>query len=162
MPFTLVECGHRTFHAPDSTVEYPKTETVTRNLRHIISDILIVINRVCAYHLEAQINNDEDIALRVFEYDWQAGLRSKTVCGNVITVKFPRSIVMYWKTTKNTPDVVTLRLEFPDGATYDYQVKRFKLLDYTIEGYHEKTSKRTPAGYPGAWRADVRRTVLVL
>ena len=127
-----------TNHAPDSTIEYPKTETVTRNLRHIISDILIVINKVFAYHLEAQIDNDENIALRVFEYDWQAGLQSKTVSGNVITVKFPRSIVMYWETTKNTPDVVTLRLEFPDGETYDYQVKSFKFLDYTMKELEEK------------------------
>jgi hypothetical protein len=127
-----------TNHSPDSTVDYPKTESVTRTLGHIISDILIVISKTFIYHLEAQIDNDENIALRVFEYGWQAGLRGKAVLDNVITVKFPSPMVLYWETTKSTPDTVILRLEFPDGKSYDYEVKSFKFLSHTMKELEEK------------------------
>jgi hypothetical protein len=127
-----------TNHPPDSTVEYPKTESVTRNLGHFISDILIVIAKTFTYHIEAQIDNDENMAVRVFEYDWQSGLLSKTVSGNVIDVKIPRSIVIYWETTKSTPKTVILRLHFYDGTTFDYKIESFKFLDYTLKELEAK------------------------
>jgi len=127
-----------TNHPPDSTVDYPKTESVTRNLGHFISDVLIVIAKTFTYHIEAQIDNDENMAVRVFEYDWQSGLLSKTVSGNVIDVKIPRSIVIYWETTKSTPKTVILRLHFYDGTTFDYKVESFKFLDYTLKELEAK------------------------
>ena len=39
-----------TDHPPDSTVEYPSTEQISRKLRRLMSDIIIVINGIYIYH----------------------------------------------------------------------------------------------------------------
>jgi predicted transposase/invertase (TIGR01784 family) len=126
-----------TGYPPDSGVSYLETETVSRKLRRLHSDILLMIGGH-AYHVEAQTGDDAEMIIRVFEYAFAAGLRAKTVSGNRITVNFPASRVIYLKPTGKTPDVVTLNLRFPDGKSYDYKVKSLKLLDYSVEDLEQK------------------------
>jgi len=127
-------------HPLDSLVEYPNTENVSRKLRKLLSDMVIIINRVHAYHLEAEISDDENIVIRMFEYGLAEGLRTKTISdgGQKISVRFPNARIIYWETTERTPDEVTLSLEFSDGGSYDYVVKAFKFLDYGIKDLEEK------------------------
>jgi predicted transposase/invertase (TIGR01784 family) len=124
-------------HPPDSGVSYSETETVSRKLRRLHSDILLTIEGR-AYHIEAQSGDDAEMIIRVFEYAFAAGLRAKTVSGNCITVKFPASRVIYLKPTGRTPDLAILRLRFPDGTSHDYTVESLKLLDYSIEDLEQK------------------------
>jgi hypothetical protein len=35
--------------------------------------------------------------------------------------KFPEAWVIYWETTRKTPDQETLVLEFPDGSIHKYK-----------------------------------------
>lgn len=123
-----------TNHPVDSTVEYPNTETVSRKLRKLLSDTVVIINGIHAYHLEGEIGDDANIVVRVFEYGFAEGLRTKTTTGedNVIEVRFPNAKIIYWETTGKTPDEVTLRLKFSDGKHYDYKVKTFKFLNHDI------------------------------
>ena len=120
----------------DSTIEYPNTENVSRKLKRLLSDMVVIIGGIHAYHLEAEISDDENIVLRVFEYGFAEGLRTKKVSGGgqKISLTFPSARIIYWETTKRTPDEVVLSLEFPDGGNYDYIVKTFKFLNY---GIHE-------------------------
>jgi hypothetical protein len=124
-------------HPPDSSVDYPGTETVSRRLRHLLSDTVFVIDGAWTYHIEAQITGDTEIAIRVFEYGFAQALRTKTTSGNLITVKFPEARIIYLDPRGNTPDEVTLRLEFPGGGC-DYKVKTFKLLEHSTEELEEK------------------------
>ncbi|MDR1732182.1 MAG: hypothetical protein LBR61_08855 [Synergistaceae bacterium] len=128
-----------TSHPADSGVEYPNTESVSRNLRKRQSDMLVVIDGR-TYHLEAQIRDDENIALRVFEYGWREALRTKRASedGWNFSLKFPRAKVIAWETTGKTPDAAVLTLEFSDGGRYDYQVEIFKFPDHDIEELEEK------------------------
>ena len=127
-------------HPLDGTVEYPNTEHVSRKLRRLMSDVIVVIDGAHVYHLEAEIGDDESIVIRVFEYGFAEGLRTKELSegGQKITVKFPNARIIYWETTKRTPDEVVLSLEFPEGGNYDYVVKTFKFLDHTIKELEEK------------------------
>jgi hypothetical protein len=97
--------------------------------------MIVIINGVYIYHLEAEIEDDENIVVRVFEYGFAEGLRTKEVLGSgkKITLKFPNARIIYWETTKNTPDEAVLVLEFPDGGSYDYKVKTLKFLKHEIE-----------------------------
>ncbi|MDR3230976.1 MAG: hypothetical protein LBT65_06025, partial [Synergistaceae bacterium] len=54
-------------HPLDSTVAYPKTETVKdTSLRPQMSDTVIIIGGVHAYHIEAEIDDDNaDMVVRV-------------------------------------------------------------------------------------------------
>ena len=105
-----------------------------------MSDIVVVINGIHVYHLEAEIKDDESIVLRMFEYGFAQGLSTKAASdgGERITIKFPNARIIYWETTKRTPDEVILSLEFPNGGSYDYIVKTFKFLDHGINELEEK------------------------
>jgi hypothetical protein len=127
-----------TDYPPESTVEYPNTEQVGRKLKRIMSDTMIIIGGIHVYHVEAQIGDDENIAVRVFEYGYAEGLRTHAVTDDLVTLKFPAARIIYWETTNKTPNEVTLRLEFPDGNYYDYKVKTFKPLNYTIAELKER------------------------
>ncbi|GHV34381.1 hypothetical protein FACS1894187_04840 [Synergistales bacterium] len=129
-----------TNHPLDSTVDYPNTETVSKKLRRLHSDTIIIIGGVYAYHIEAEIGDDENIVIRVFEYGFIEGLRTKTISedGSKISIKFPNARVIYWETTKKTPDEVTLSLEFSEGEQYNYKVKSFKFLEHDIKELEER------------------------
>lgn len=124
-----------TNHPLESTVEYPNTETVSNKLRRLLSDMIVIIGGTHAYHIEAEIRNNENIVIRVFEYGFAEGLRTKTTSedGRKISVKFPNARIIYWETTEEAPDEVTLSLEFPEGGNHEYKVKTFKFLSCGLE-----------------------------
>ena len=45
------------------------------------------------------------MAIRMFEYDFAIALESRRRLGRKFYVEFPRSCVIYLRSTKNTPDV---------------------------------------------------------
>ncbi|MDR3076337.1 MAG: hypothetical protein LBU26_03460, partial [Synergistaceae bacterium] len=122
-----------TDHPTDSTVDYPNTENVSKKLRRLMSDTIVIIGGVHVYHVEAEISYNADIALRVFEYGFAEGLRTKEASEDgKISIKFPGARVIYWETTAETPDEAVLSLEFPDGGHYNYRVRVFKFLEHGI------------------------------
>jgi hypothetical protein len=119
----------------DSKVEYPNTETVSKKLRKLMSDTVVIIGGLHAYHLEGEIDADNaSVALKVFEYGFAEGLRTQTRTeeDNVTTIRFPQARILYWETSGKAPDEAPLRLIFPDETRYDYKVKTFKFLDHDI------------------------------
>jgi hypothetical protein len=44
-----------------------------------MSDTIVIIGGTHVFHIEAEIGNDENIVVRVFEYGFMEGLRTKTV-----------------------------------------------------------------------------------
>jgi hypothetical protein len=93
------------------------------------------------FHIEVQIEDDETMALRVFEYGFARARDTKTISEDksVITLRMPEARIIYLEPTASTPDIVTLRLIFPDEgskkkqAFFDYPVKTFKLLDHSLD-----------------------------
>jgi hypothetical protein len=125
-------------HPLDSTVEYINVETVSEELKKRVADIIIRIGGEFTYHIEAQIGDDDQISIRLFEYGYNAALKYRKTVDEIIELPFPESRVIYWESTENTPDVVTLRFKLPNGENFDYEVKTFKLLDHSIEELAEK------------------------
>ncbi|MDR3076209.1 MAG: hypothetical protein LBU26_02815, partial [Synergistaceae bacterium] len=83
-------------HPPGSTVEYPNTESVSKKLRRLMSDTIVIIGGSHVYHVEAEISDGADIALRVFEYGFAEGLRTRrTSEDGKISIKFPGARVIY-------------------------------------------------------------------
>ena len=83
-------------HPLNSVVDYPSIENVSKKLRRLLSDMILVINGIHTYHLEAEIRYDANIAIRVFEYGFAEGLRTKEILedGRKISVKFPSARVI--------------------------------------------------------------------
>jgi hypothetical protein len=117
-------------------VAVPKSDI--SELPHLYSDIMIIIGGAHVYHLEAQIGDDTEMVLRVFEYGFHEGQRTKSATGDKITVSLPQARIIYWETSPQTPDEVTLELVFPDGSIHNYQVETFKFLDHGLKELEER------------------------
>jgi hypothetical protein len=127
----------RTDYPPDSIVEYPSTEHIARDLDRRYSDMLILIGGKYLYHLEAEIEPNAEIVLRMFQYGFRIGEERKQTAkdknGNRRTViHLPQAKILYWETTRRTPDRETLSLIFPDGTIHDYTVDTFKVLEHPV------------------------------
>jgi hypothetical protein len=117
----------------DSPVSFPNKEKVTEDLRQIVSDMIILIAGEL-FHFEAQIDDDLNMALRLFRYGYHEAItRPKTGEDGNLTITFPQARVLYWETTKKTPDNLTLHIIFPDRSRHDFVVPAFKVLDHGIE-----------------------------
>ena len=82
------------------------------------------------YHIESQSEPDNSILVRIFEYDTQIALDSGKVVGNVLTVTFPHSALLYLRHNRNVPDKMTIRMVTPGGeVSYDVQVLKTQEYD---------------------------------
>lgn len=122
-------------HPIDSSIERKKTDSTDANYRARSADALFVVHSATGsyrYLIEAQINDDAEMALRVFEYGFRSSLEAKTRDGHSIVIVFPDARVLYWEATGRTPDTLTLRLQFADGRSFDYQVPTVKVDSYSM------------------------------
>jgi hypothetical protein len=143
-------------HPTHSAVDYPNTETVSGKLRHLLSDTVILIALRSTYHIEVQTKGDSQIAIRVFEYGLAQALRTQTTEDSIIHVKFPEARLIYLSPSKTTPDELTLRLEFP-GGNYDYTVKTFKPLEWSVKDLEKKNMFILLPFYVLKLRAEARK-----
>lgn len=90
------------------------------------------------YHIECQSVDDTTMSIRMFEYDLAIALENRRKVGRRFFVEFPRSCVIYLRTTRNTPDVEEVELLFPDGQVCVYRVPTVKLERYTKDSIFEK------------------------
>jgi hypothetical protein len=131
-----------TNYGPDSKVVHLHTEDVREDWSSLISDSMLSIDGT-TYNVEVQIEYDADMVVRVFQYGYYGALSQndyeKTAEGVAIrTVRFPKAKVIYWELGDKTPTKQVLRLEFPDGKTYDYELDSFNLLAHEPEELGEK------------------------
>jgi hypothetical protein len=119
-------------HPLDSAVDHLKTESVNEEMRRRTGDTFLLINGV-TYHIEVQTTFDADMMIRIFEYGFLQGVRGKTFENGVRTIVLPQSRIIYLTVPGKTPAKQTLRLKFPDGFFYDYEVKTFNPLDHSVE-----------------------------
>ncbi|GHU49308.1 hypothetical protein FACS1894200_07810 [Spirochaetia bacterium] len=128
-------------YPPDSSVTFAATESIAipqpnkpQKLEKIQSDIILIVAGD-DFLVEAQIDDDETIALRVFQYGFAHARRTKTISEDetLIPLLMPEARIIYWETSRKTPDKVTLRFVFPDDSKHDYEIKTFKMLEANLE-----------------------------
>ena len=83
------------------------------------------------YHFECQSDNDNEIAIRLFEYGSLIAASNSELKGNTLTVKFPRAAVLYLRSCNTTPDDIKMRIETP-GGNIDYLIPVMKVANYDI------------------------------
>jgi hypothetical protein len=121
----------------DSAVEALSTQTVDEGLRLRTSDTMLLINGV-TYHIEVQTTFRTSMTIRVFEYGLAHGVGKKTLDGGIRTIVFPQPRIIYLTTGGETPKKQTLRLQFPSGFVYDYEVETFNPLEHSVEELEER------------------------
>ena len=112
----------------DSTIIYNWTEFEDDNLKKILADTILTINGKNSYHLEAQMENDNSIVFRVFEYGFGHANRTRESDSGKYILRFPRPIVVYLYYESTVPDEYILNVGFNEGAdVVEYKVPVLKL-----------------------------------
>ena len=89
------------------------------------------------YHLECQSSSDSSMLIRFFEYDTQIALDEGELAGNILTVTFPHSAVLFLRCQASTPDKLKIRMVTPGGQV-EYPIPVMKSQQYTIEQIFDK------------------------
>lgn len=118
-----------TNYPTESIVEYPNKEFVNRFLKERLADVFISINSTHTYHLEAQIQKDENIVIRVFEYGFYHAVEhmdDKTI------LKFPEPVVIYLTKESSIPEESVLILDFGKQGSFEYKVENYIYLNHDV------------------------------
>ncbi len=122
-----------TDYPTDSTITYNWTEFENKDLRKILADTILTINGSYSYHMEAQMEEDETIILRVFDYGFAHALRNASEQGGKCCLNFPEPKVIYLYSAKNIPDEYQLDLNFGKQGRFPYKVTVCKFQEISIE-----------------------------
>ncbi|MCL2282270.1 MAG: hypothetical protein FWC26_03020 [Fibromonadales bacterium] len=125
-PGTVVEVRE----PKELTTENPKSG----DLGEIFTDMVVILSsggRKDTYLIEAQIRDDSEIMLRIFNYSVQLAMKNKTVSegGNRMLIDMPAPAVVYLETSK-TKNFLTIEVRFPGKKSVVYKVPAFKVLEH--------------------------------
>ena len=139
MPYLAVPLINEVFHT-----SYPEDVKITQ-LRNehqqkdgeIITDSCLLIGKKM-YHIECQSTDDTTMAIRMIEYDFAIAVENAEKQGRRYRIEFPRSCVLFLRSSGNTPDYLEADVIFPDGKTHVYSIPTIKMADYTKDHIFEK------------------------
>lgn len=115
----------------DSKISFHSTEFVRSDTRKLFADFLLSINKE-KYHMEFQLQKDETIALRVFEYCFEEAKKTRNEKENEILLHFAETKVIYLRADKNIPEEYIIRFKMPSGEEFCYKVPVIQLLSKDI------------------------------
>ena len=139
MPYLAVPLINEVFHT-----SYPEDVKITQ-LRNehqqkdgeIITDSCLLIGKKM-YHIECQSTDDTTMAIRMIEYDFAIAVENAEKQGRRYRIEFPRSCVLFLRSSGNTPNYLEADVIFPDGKTHVYSIPAIKMADYTKDHIFEK------------------------
>ena len=85
------------------------------------------------FHLECQSTSDGTVILRMIRYDTRSALEEAEYTAAKIHVKIDDSGIVFLRSSKNTPAIMTVVLEVPQGGSVSYQIPVVRMQDYTLE-----------------------------
>ena len=129
------EVFHETFPADTEVTRLP--EEYQKVISKVVADSCNKLDDKI-YHFECQSRKDGNMILRMVEYDFMIALVDSSRRGDTERIKFPRSCVIYLRTTATMSDEECLEIEMPDGQIIIYRVPVLKLRNYTIDEIFEK------------------------
>ena len=119
----------------DSEIEYHWTEFLDDELKKTLADTIITVNRYNIYHIEAQVYEDDDIVMRVFDYGYKHSIRNRS---EPDVLHFPEPRVVYFGDTRKVPDIYTLTIDFGEQGQFEYKVKTFKYQEHSVSEINNK------------------------
>ena len=132
MTYLIVPLINEVFHT-----SYPEDVEIVhlRNEHQLEDGELITDARFLigdkVYHIECQSTDDTTMAIRMFEYDFAIAMESRWRAGRKFYVEFPRSCVIYLRSTKNTSDVEEVD-EVMGGKVLQLESERLREEGMTI------------------------------
>jgi len=123
-------------HVTIQPTEFIKEHPKSGKLEKIVSDIIITLqhkNGTDTFLMEAQIDDDIEMILRIFNYSMYAAFDKKRVSedGSFMQIDMPSPVVIYWESSE-TKDVVSVKIRFPNNKAIVYKVPTFKVLQHSV------------------------------
>ncbi|MCL2282422.1 MAG: hypothetical protein FWC26_03800 [Fibromonadales bacterium] len=129
-------------YPPNTIVEVRKPRELIKenpesgNLGEIFTDMVVILSsdgKKDTYLIEAQIKDDSEMVLRVFNYSVQIALENKSISadGSRLLIDMPAPAVVYLETS-NTKDFLTIEVKFPGDKSVTYNVPAFKVLEHKV------------------------------
>ena len=103
-----------------------------------ITDSCLLIGRKM-YHIECQSTDDMTMVIWMIEYDFAISIEHAEKQGRRYRIEFPKSCVLFLRSSENTPDYLEAEVAFPDGKVHLYSIPTKKKADYTKASNFEKT-----------------------
>ena len=126
---------------PLSTEHSTYQKNKGKKLSSTFMDLNLLIDGTDIYHFECQMRNDKKMSIRMFSYDVGTAITQGTEIdeeAGEITLRFPRSVVVYPKKNKAIPDTLRLKLIFSDHTEHIYEIPTIKIQSYSIQEIREK------------------------
>lgn len=139
MPYLAVPLINEVFHtsySEDVKITQLRNEHQQKD-GEIITDSCLLIGKKM-YHIECQSTDDTTMAIRMIEYDFAIAVENAEKQGRRYRIEFPRSCVLFLRSSGNTPDYLEADVIFPDGKTHVYSIPAIKMADYTKDHIFEK------------------------
>jgi len=116
--------------------EYIKKIPESGKLQKIVTDMVLTLSGEGyrdTYLIEAQIDDDARMMLRIFNYSMAVALAGKTISGNgsYMEITMPSPALIYFEESK-TENIVSIRIKFPSGESVLYKAPAFKILNHSI------------------------------
>jgi len=89
------------------------------------------------YLFEVQSTADNSMLVRIFEYATQIALDEGELTGNILKVTIPNCAVLFLRSTKNTPDKMTIQMH-ASGETLSIDVFVMKSQRYKLDEIFQK------------------------
>lgn len=90
------------------------------------------------YHVECQSTPDASMVVRMIEYDFHIALEEALNEGEPYVLDFPASCVLYLRHTSNTPEALRMKVNLPNGDSFQYETKVVKAQSYSSEEIFSK------------------------
>ena len=90
------------------------------------------------YHMECQSTADGTVILRMVRYEVRSALEEAEYTVSSLRVKIDDSGIVFLRSTRNTPEVMTVLLEVPQGRSVSYQIPVVRMQDYTLDTLMER------------------------
>ena len=139
LPKLLIPLVNEVFHTSytEDTKVIRLPEEYQKLLSKVIADSCNQIDGL-VYHFECQSRTDGSMILRMVEYDFMIALSDSIRHQYTNELHFPRSCIIYLRSTTNTLKEETLQITFSDGQKITYKVPVLKLKNYSIDEIFEK------------------------
>jgi len=124
-----------------STVHSTYLNNPSQKLSSKLMDISVLVGETDYYHIESQMDNDHHMVIRMVAYDLHFAIQhdtAKDTATGEITLRFPRSLVIYPERNSAIPDRLQCRLVFPDGSQHIYRIPTVRIQTYTLEEIGKK------------------------
>ncbi|MCD7885743.1 MAG: hypothetical protein LUI87_18945 [Lachnospiraceae bacterium] len=89
------------------------------------------------YLYEVQSTADSSMLVRIFEYATQVALDEGELVGNILEVTIPNCAVLFLRSTKNTPDKMTIKIS-ASGGSLSIDVFVMKSQKYELDEIFQK------------------------